>query len=198
MTIYTNIWNTSASNESVLTTTFSYQCKRSACRKAESPSMISRMEIVNTAKKAKITKSTAAPTYPCHFNAIRITIPHSTSDNSAKTQIACQQTAISTWNKIKLCVWVTGRMKNCLFDFSAETVWIMRVWQCALCSTHVRAPDLEPRVGDKRRCLRCSPGSTLWCGWPDALIHLQYQTPAGRTVSPFTPERQNHTYDHHG
>ena len=101
--IHTNMRNTLASNKTILMTTIPYQCKRSACRKAESPSIISRMEIVNTAKKAKITKSTPAPTYPFHFNAIRITIPHSTSDNSAKTQIARQQTAISPWNKIKLC-----------------------------------------------------------------------------------------------
>lgn len=76
-------------------------------------------------------------------------------------------------------------MKNCLFDFRVEAVrvWIIRVWRCVLCSTHVRGPNSEPRVGGKRRCLRCSPGSTLWCGWPDALIHLQYQTPAGSTVS---------------
>lgn len=52
---------------------------------------------------------------------------------------------------------------------------------CAcVCATDVRVQDWEPRVGGKRRCWRCSPGSTLWCGWPDAWTRLQHQTPAGR------------------
>lgn len=61
-----------------------YQCRRKACRKADKPSMTSRMATVSTAKAAKMMKTTMSPTQLLLFNPLCITIVQRTSDNSAK------------------------------------------------------------------------------------------------------------------
>lgn len=59
-------------------------------------------------------------------------------------------------------------------------------------ATHVHVPNWEPRVGGKRPCWRCSPSSTLWCGWPDAWTCLRHQNPAdGLNVYTIPTARMN-------
>lgn len=59
-----------------------YQCRRSACKKADKPSMMRRMAIVRVAKAKKMTERKMKPTRLLVPRPRRITMDHSTSDNS--------------------------------------------------------------------------------------------------------------------
>ena len=59
-----------------------YQCSLSVWRKAESPSINSRMATVSTAHGANTMKMATAPTGPSIFSPVANTMDHSTSDNS--------------------------------------------------------------------------------------------------------------------
>lgn len=59
-----------------------YQCKRSACKKADKPSMMRRIATVSTAKAQKITERKIKPNRLWVPRPSRITMDQSTSDNS--------------------------------------------------------------------------------------------------------------------
>lgn len=59
-----------------------YQCRRSACKKADKPSMMRRMAIVSVAKAKKMTERKTKPTRLWVPRPRRITMDHSTSDSS--------------------------------------------------------------------------------------------------------------------
>lgn len=59
-----------------------YQCNRSACKKADRPSMMSRMATVRTPKKKKTMVRRKKPPKLLEERPMRITMDHSTSDNS--------------------------------------------------------------------------------------------------------------------
>lgn len=61
-----------------------YQCRRKACRKAESPSMTSRMATVSTANAAKMMKMAMRPAQPLLLSPLCITMVQRTSDSSAE------------------------------------------------------------------------------------------------------------------
>lgn len=61
-----------------------HQCKRRACRKAESPSMTSRMATVSVAKAAKMKKRPKPPPRLLTLRPMWITMVQSTSESSAE------------------------------------------------------------------------------------------------------------------
>lgn len=62
--------------------TETYQCSRSACRKADRPSIIRRIATVRTAKKKKTMDRRKNPPRLLEERPMCITMDHSTSDNS--------------------------------------------------------------------------------------------------------------------
>lgn len=61
-----------------------YQCKRNVCKKADKPSIITRIAIVNIAQNAKITNNAIPPTGDVPDKPCCNTIFHNTSDNSKR------------------------------------------------------------------------------------------------------------------
>lgn len=61
-----------------------YQCRRKACRKADKPSMTSRMATVSTANAAKMMKMVMRPVQLLLLSPLSITMVQRTSDSSAR------------------------------------------------------------------------------------------------------------------
>lgn len=81
-----------------------YQCRRNACRKAESPSMTSRMATVSTANAAKMMKMMIRPAQLLLLNPLCITMLQRTSDSSVKgnkvktvLSNSCRHTEHTVW-----------------------------------------------------------------------------------------------------
>lgn len=63
-----------------------YQCNRSACKKADKPSIMSRMATVRTPKKEKTMVRRKKPPKLLEERPTRITMDHSTSDSSEQEE----------------------------------------------------------------------------------------------------------------
>lgn len=74
--------NTNKLTETNATNTRTYQCSRSACKKADKPSMMRRMATVRTAKKQKTTARMKPPPMLLLERPMCITMVHSTSASS--------------------------------------------------------------------------------------------------------------------
>lgn len=97
----------------------------------------------------------------------------------------CRETSIA---HIYYCKWL---MIESRWYFFFLTFWpasqdmykaISSCWVCCVsgCHTDVRVPSWGPTVADMRRCWRCSPGSTQWCGWLGSLIRRPCLAPVGK------------------
>jgi len=64
-----------------------YQCKRSVCKKAERPSISTRMPTVRIAQKPKTNHNQIPPIHEFSIRPLDMTILHKTSDNSEKKKI---------------------------------------------------------------------------------------------------------------
>lgn len=60
-----------------------YQCSRRQCRNADSPSIRTKMATVSAAHMANTTHRAMPPSQPSNIRALRSTMFHNTSDNSA-------------------------------------------------------------------------------------------------------------------
>lgn len=65
-----------------------YQCNLRACKKADSPSMINRINTVSVAKKAKMIDRPMNPLKFLEAKPMCITIDHKTSDSSEENKKA--------------------------------------------------------------------------------------------------------------
>lgn len=156
--IFAKWWKPIPMNRQVMT--LAHQCRRRACRKADKPSMTSRMDTVSSAKTPNTGTKNTTPTLVVIRRPRRITISHNTSDSSANA-LRQQPGRAVKWTP-------PDSMDQIAMD--CECV--------KLRYTYARVPSWVPTVAGTKRCWRCSPGSTRWCGWPDAGARRQSQTVA--------------------
>lgn len=154
----------------------SNQCRRRACRKADSPSMTSRMATVRMAKAAKMIERPKNPPPLRDDRPKCMTMDHRTSDSSAHTHT--QNNAITTTYTQDSSSW--GFLLN-KSDLTSGSKWKYREKR-VIVFTYVHGPGSGPRVAGRRQCWRCNPDSTLWCGWPGEQPHLQNQTVVEETT----------------
>lgn len=157
------------------------QCRRRACRKADSPSMMSRMATVRVAKSEKMIDRPKNPPPLREERPRCITMDQSTSDNSAESM---KNSRVHTKNIFEFSV--TERF---LIDASSimflnsynRTSWGVFAYVCIDALTHVHERGWEPRGASRKPCWRCIPNSTRWCEWPGEQLHHQSQTASGET-----------------
>lgn len=135
----------------------SYQCKRSVCKKADRPSIKTRIPMVRTPQNAKMIHKATPPSHPFTVNACRRTISHNTSANWAwandkahkrKYEAVCD-TDPSTYST----VWIPEWIKISVISSSS--------WPCPACAISEWATPSLPKPPS------ASPLPTGWrsIGW---------------------------------
>jgi hypothetical protein len=114
---------------------------------------------VRTAKAPKMMDKATKPPKLLEDRPRCITMVHRTSDSSVGSQKEINCFTVPFQRETKKRV---------------ERQREGRTW--GLC-THVRGPGWGPIGVGRKRCWRCNPDSTLWCGWPGAWTHQQRQNP---------------------
>lgn len=136
-----------------------HQWSRRAWRKADKPSMTSRIETVSVAKRPNTGTKNTTPTFVVTLKPRRITMSHSTSDSSKNDKKTAHDK--KRLSKMK----VLSNVKKCKVKRNKRGT-----------GTYGHEPGWEPRDAGRMQCWKCSSGSTLWCEWPGAASHLQSQT----------------------